>query len=323
MKKEKTLLDYIVISIIVLAIICMYASITSITSLNLMLFGLLALVISFIFLVPLSESYKKLKNGTLTLWNKIFLIVRAVVSAIIGVFLYNFIINDYNYWIANKNFLTILALFSLAFLTLDFFLHLIKAFRDKQKISESKFKPIGTLLLTLFNLYFLILPILNYYSPKKELTLPAIKKPKSISIYLKSSKDKDDLLFIKNEIEITDEKAINDICNAFSNSKIENWRNLDGIKFDLCKSGTYYSVVPKYDETIDVVNPTTFENLNSGYLTSMEILPDGETSIIAFNNDIHEKRSLNPFKLTKYGEFYKIKLPKKTVNHIVEAAKNK
>ena len=322
MKKEKTLFDYVIISVIVLAFICLFVLYSLNSNPKLAFYSLLTLVISFMFLSPLSEALKNFKRGTLNLWDKISLIIRAVVSAIIGVFLYNFILNDYNYWLANKNYITKLAIFSLASLLLAYFVFLIITLKEKKEKTDSKLRLIVTLFFTLLNLYFFTLPLLNYYSPKKEFILPVIKKPKSITIYLESTRDKTDIFSTQKTAQITDEKTIDIICNAFSNSTVENSRNLDGIKIDLCKiDKNYYCIEPNYNEPKNPMYPFTLDDLKNGYLMKMKMLQDGVITISVWNQDIYKKETFNPFRPSKSQETYKIQLAEETVKCIKEAIK--
>jgi hypothetical protein len=315
MKKEKGIFDYIIIFIFISSFIVLLRCTSINYNRSLLFLGILAMVVAFLFLIPLSEGIKKIKKGTFSMWDKIFLIIRAMISAIAGVFLYNFILYDYNYWLSNKIFLTQLAIFSLAFIILSYVIDLIKMFREKKENSDSNFKLIGTFLLILLNLYLVTLPFLNSFSPNKEVILPVVKTPKSITIYLENAKEK--------TVEITDDKAIASICNAFSHSTIKNLTNLDGLKFDLTKmEKTYYNLVPNYYVSkVSTHTPFTLDDLKNGYLMRMEMLPDGETSLIVLYVDVYEKLTFNPFKPIKFGELYKIKLPKETVNYIIEAVK--
>jgi hypothetical protein len=323
MKKEKGIFDYIIILIFILS----FLGFLRCTSVNyngsLLFLSIIAIVVTFLFLIPLSESFKKIKNSTLSMWDKIFLIIRAMVSAIVGVFLYNFILYDYSYWLSNKIFLTQLAIFSLSFIIFSYVVNLIKIFREKKENSDSNFKLIGTFLLILLNLYLVTIPFLNYCSPKKEVTLPVVKTPKSITIYLENTNGENDPFTIGKSVEITNVEAIGSICNVFSHATIENLINLDSLKFELTKmeKSHYYNLVPNYDVSNVNTHPSTLVDFKNGYLPYMYMLPDGETSIIVLDDDFYDKHTFNPFKPIKFGELYKIKLPKETVNYIIEAAK--
>jgi len=315
MKEEKGIFDYIVFIILILSIILFICTTSFNYNTNLMFLSTLSIIVIFLFLFPLLEGFKKIKNGTFSMWNKISLILRAMISTIVGVFLYNFIFQDYSYWISNKIFLTQLAIFSLAFIILSYIINLIKTFREKRKNSHSTFNIIGTFLLILLNLCLITFPLLNSYSPKKELTLPVIKTPKSITINLVNKNEKEDTYSTKKTLEITDSKAILSICNAFSHSTIKNLINLDALKLSLTKMGeNYYNLVPNYDSSH--VNMYALENLKSGYLIRMEMLQDGETTLVVFNQDFNETSEFNPFKHTKFVETYKTKLSKETVDYI-------
>ena len=83
-----------------------------------------------------------------------------------------------------------------------------------------------------------------------------------------------------------------------------------------------YKLIPYYDASDTYSHaPYTMVNLKNGYLMGMEMLPDGETTLAVYYKNIYEKVSFNPFKPRKYGEVYKIKLPRETVNFIMEAYK--
>jgi hypothetical protein len=274
--KEKVYnsLDFTIIIVNLLSLAALLGAI-SYSKPTVILVSLAVLCISSFLMACINDIIKKYKPNIFDLSDIFIVIIHCMGIAIITIFLYNFLLLDYNNFLSNELPLNRLFLFTLIFLGFELSILITRALKYFQKTPYSIFKLIVIILLSILTITTLYKLVFEFYSINKRYILPKFQISQSALLGRREMQTINwrygNVRSLQNTgllLQIQKEETLSEIADLLSNKPAESLTTLKKIKLNYEKEkGGYY-------ELYFIYNNNNLTN-GKGSILSIEILDNG------------------------------------------------
>lgn len=223
------------------------------------------------------------------------------------------VIQNNSYWIYNLMVFYIIISFAIKYIN--------NFLRERKRLIEEEKAGATSIILTALATAWVIL-YLNFfvcywlYIPKKTMDFTNAPRPSSLYTYGYKFNELHSFAHCYKEMNIEDDNLLDSFINELSNTKIENIRGVEYLRYDVMwRKQPYYMIYPSYKDAngSDIERPYVFDKM---YFRTMRLYKNGELILENYRSN----RSILSYFYTT--ELYKVNLSQELTNQIIDLFEN-